>query len=112
MRSTWGLLYVLKNGSQIKTKQTAGENSSGFTTKLSPQGGPLSGDLLDQNTKSKGAIVRLSDNSSLNLFNATSSIQVFSSPQLNPYQSQLIVYLISKVHPDFKRALYPRKTKI
>ena len=33
-------------------KQAAGENSSGFTDKQSPQGRAFSGDLLDQKSKS------------------------------------------------------------
>ena len=52
--NTPGLPYISKKGCEMKPYQAAavGENSSDFTNKQSPQDGALSGDLLDQKSKS------------------------------------------------------------
>ena len=50
MEMSGALTKVLigKKGREMKTKQAAGENSSGFTNEQSPKGGAFSGDLLEK----------------------------------------------------------------
>ena len=49
--NTRGLLYIVKDGREMKNSRVRGKRS-GLTNKLSPQDGAFSGDWLDQKSKS------------------------------------------------------------